>query len=356
MGYGGFVMGDVPHEPDALSPGWMSEALGARVDEVRLEPLPRQGRASRTYRVHLAARDDALPTRVIAKCSLPSAAVQARRLSLGTYRLEVDFYRLLAPRLSGLVPRCFHASADDDSGHFVLLLEDLGDGSIGAQDPGSDIVAAAEAIARVHARLWGDASVTRIFAHCRIPSMFDQRVIGPTDRDITAGMLQGKLDGPGLPEVLVAAVRAELDNHPRFAEHLRSRPLTFAHGDYYLDQVLFPAAGTRIIDWQTSQLASGAMDLQRLLLVSKLTAPQRRQLEPAAIAAYHRALCEEGVDDYSLEELQHDYRLLLHHTLMWALMFNTVSAPERALWYERFVEPLQSALVDHDYVALIEAL
>ena len=67
--------------------------------------------------------------------------------------------------------------------------------------------------------------------------------------------------------------------------------------------MLFPAAGPRIIDWQTSQLASGAMDLQRLLLVSKLTTPQRRQLEPAAIAAYHRALCEERVDDHSLEQL-----------------------------------------------------
>jgi hypothetical protein len=63
------------------------------------------------------------------------------------------------------------------------------------------------------------------------------------------------------------------------------------------------------------------------------------------------------VTGYGLPELEHDYRLLLHHTLMWALMEGRSDDPAAvALWRQTFVEPLESALVDHDYVELIESL
>lgn len=86
-------MSGIPTDPERVEAEWFSEALGTRVDHARVEPVSRQGRASRTYRAQLTSRaaDSALPASVIIKCSLDDPRVQQRRLGLGTYRLEVDF-------------------------------------------------------------------------------------------------------------------------------------------------------------------------------------------------------------------------------------------------------------------------
>ncbi len=355
-------MGGIPADPERVEAEWFTEALGMRVDHARVEPVTRQGRASRTYRAHLTSRaaDSALPASVIIKCFLDDPRVQKRRLGLGTYRLEVDFYQQLAPSLAGLVPECFHAQADDQTGRWLLVLEDLG------QDPGdarrahTDVPTAARAIARIHARLWQDDRITTLLDRCVLPGMLDQRRIGATERQIATDLLREKVEKRVLPEVLIAAANAELDHHDRLAEHLRSRPFTCAHGDYHLRQVVFDRrAGDHasIIDWQTPHRASGALDLQRLVLLAGFSPAERRAVEPEALSAYHQVLCTEGVTGYRLPELEHDYRLLLHHTLMWALMEGRSDDPAAvALWRQTFVEPLESALVDHDYVELIESL
>jgi hypothetical protein len=350
----------VPTDPGELGAEWFARALGADdVEVVALEPTAEQGRASRTYRATLASGYPAVSTSVIVKLSLTDPAYLARRLGLGTYRLEVDFYRLVAPRLGSLVPVCHHAEADDATGHFVLVLEDLAPARA-AENIESDLLAAAEGFARIHARCWRDDAVAAVTARCVLPGMLDQRNVGPPERETTRHLLENKLRRHALPEVVVAAARAELDHHERFAAHLRSRSLTCCHGDAHLPQVMFPSnRGGRlsIFDWQTPHYGSGALDLQSLRLTAGLSPARRRALRAPLLDRYHVVLREEGVDGYSRDELEHDHLLMLHHRLMVALVLPHQETPESlALWRTRFLEPLAEELEDEDFAGMVAGL
>jgi hypothetical protein len=346
---------------EALDAPWFTRLFGESVDVVRAQPVAEQGRAARTYRVWLDSQVSAVPPSVIVKLSLEHEGYLQRRLALGTYRLEVDVYRLLAPRLAPLLPVCHAAEADDASGRFLIVMEDLAPAAGPGVDLASALLTCAEGLARVHARFWGDcAAVAEVTRRCVLPGMLDQRHIGPTELQITKDLLARKLASHPLPEVVVAAVEAEIRNHARLAEHLRARPLSLCHGDAHLPQFLFPTSeGGRfaIIDWQTPQLASAASDLRSLLMTSDLTIEQRRALQPRLLDRYHQVLLDEGVVGYARSVLEHDHRLTLHQRLMMMLSLPHGQSPaDLELWRRRFLEPLLEPLEDDDYVGLVESL
>ena len=81
------------------------------------------------------------------------------------------------------------------------------------------------------------------------------------------------------------------------------------HGDYRLDNLLFPpdgGPGVVAVDFQTLSLALPARDLAYFLGTS-LTVEDRRAHERDLVAAYHAALTSYGVVDYSLEQCWDDY-------------------------------------------------
>lgn len=350
----------IPSDARELDAAWFARAL-ERGDIARVEaaPTPEQGRASRTYRARIDFASGQ-PLSLIVKISLADSGYLTRRLGLGTYRLEVDFYRVIAPRLGDLVPHCLLAQADDATGHFVLVMEDLAPARAAGEDIEADLLQAVEGFARIHARCWGDDRVAEVVSRCVLPGMLDQRKVGAVERQIAGDLLARKLQTLGLPEVIVAAVEAELANHDRFAEHLRTRQLTCCHGDAHLPQIMLPSPeGGRlaIFDWQTPHFGSGAMDLRALLITSELPLAERRALQPKLLGRYHRTLTNEGVTGYRREELEDDHRLMLHHNLMWALSMPHKETPESLnLWRTRFVEPLLGPLEDDDYVGFVECL
>ncbi len=80
------------------------------------------------------------------------------------------------------------------------------------------------------------------------------------------------------------------------------------HGDYRLDNLLFPPSGPGVcaVDWQTLSLALPARDLAYFTGTS-LTVDDRRVHERDLVAAYHQALTAYGVAAYSLEDCWDDY-------------------------------------------------
>ena len=94
-----------------------------------------------------------------------------------------------------------------------------------------------------------------------------------------------------------------------------ARPDRFAlvHGDYRLDNLLFPPdpdTGVTAVDWQTLTIGLPARDLAYFAGTS-LTPAERREHEYDLVATYHRALLGHGVERYSLTECWDDYRFAM---------------------------------------------
>lgn len=299
-------MSTVPLVSDVagLTPAWLSDALSARVDAVRAEPVG-TGQIGACFRLTLTG-DDALPPSLLAK--LPAADPAARALLANPYRTEVRFYREIAPTVAVRVPQVHHAAMAEEGGEFVLLLEDLAPAEQGDQLAGATVPQVADAavnLAGLHGPRWCD------------PTLLDvegMALNGPEDAALMAELyapatelflanLEGLLSEEdvatlrAIPPVIEAWALARAD---RFA---------LVHGDYRLDNLLFPpggGAGVVAVDWQTLSLAHPGRDLAYLVATS-LAPELRRDAERELVGAYHSALVRHGVPSYGLDECWDDY-------------------------------------------------
>ena len=109
-----------------------------------------------------------------------------------------------------------------------------------------------------------------------------------------------------------------------FAPHLDSwlaalarRPLTLAHADVRVDNLVFPErGGVRIVDWQTAMRTGGVTDLA-ILLATSTTVDDRRAWEGDLLLRYRDGVARHGID-LDLEELRTGYA---DSFLWWSSMF-----------------------------------
>lgn len=294
-------------EVEDLTPAWLSLALGARVDDARPTRVG-TGQIGTCYRLHLTG-DDALPRTVLAK--LPAVDPAARELLANPYRTEVRFYRDLAPTLAVRVPAVHHAAMADEGGAFVLLLADLAPLEQGDQVAGAAPAQVEDAVvnlAGLHGPRWCDPSLLEVEGltlngpddAALLAELFGPTVelfldqLGPLVSSEDADTLRAL--GPAIERWSLAPGRAH-----RFAP---------VHGDYRLDNLLFPpdgSPGVVAVDWQTLSLGLPARDLAYVIATS-LEPALRREVERDLVAAYHRALVAHGVGGHGLEECWEDYR------------------------------------------------
>jgi hypothetical protein len=296
-------MSDVPVLIEHVTAEWLSLALGFRVASFEARPVG-TGQIGTCYRLTLAGEGG--PRRLIAK--LPAVDPAVRALLAGSYRAEVRFYRDLARTVDVRAPVCHHV-ASTDNGDFVLLLEDLAPCRQGDQLVGCSVRQAHDAVvnlAGLHAPRWCDPTLLHVeglsingpedaalLAQFYGPATetFLQRVgdrLADEDHDILRAI------GPVLERWAVA--RAD-----RFA---------LVHGDYRVDNLLFPPAGGEgvfAVDWQTLSLALPARDLAYFVSTS-LEPVVRRQHERDLVAAYHQALGPAVTRTFSYEQCWDDYR------------------------------------------------
>ncbi|WP_338071588.1 phosphotransferase [Actinomadura bangladeshensis] len=284
---------------------WLGGVLNGRVDDVAMEPIG-TGQIGAVYRLSLAG--SGVPARLVAK--LPVADPAVRAMLGGTYRTEVLFYRDIAGTVRIRTPHCHHAEIDPETFEFVLLLEDLAPAVQGDQIAGCPVRRARDCVAGLaglHGPRWCD------------PSLLD---VGGLSRPDAA-------DAATLAEVYGPAVEIFID---RFPDRLstedkdtlrstadavgpwltgRAERFGLVHGDYRLDNLLFPPEGAPItVDWQTLTIGLPARDLSYFLATS-LGVADRRAHERDLVAHYHEALVSHGVRDYPLELCWDDYRFAL---------------------------------------------
>jgi hypothetical protein len=247
------------------------------------------------------------PATVIGKFASSDPNSRAASRLVRCYEIEVSIYSELAP-IPG-VPSHYFAAWNPESDTFTLLLADIAPCSQGDDIASCDIAVARAALQRlagIHAFAWEDpkhaarewlnratpeniANVTGIITMMAAPFIerFDSHLAAEHKALIErimpqVGSIVGAYDGPR----------------------------TLTHGDYRLDNMLFPEGSDTpmIVDWQTAAWSAPAADVA-LFIGGSLPTDTRRAHWGELLDVYHRALVAEGVSSYSREQLEHDVRL-----------------------------------------------
>jgi hypothetical protein len=345
--------------PDDITPEWLTSVLrvttpDAHVRAVTIEPIG-TGQTGASFRLHLDG-DGAIPTTLVAKTAAGDRAAR-ERVSAG-YRSEVGFYTDFRDRVRIRTPRCWHAEISDDHCSFVLLLDDLAPARPGVQADGCAVEQAVDAVrnlAGLHAPVWDD------------PSLSDHRDWLTTMSGDRAAFL-GAITVNAADE-FVTRYATELGDD---ADTLRrSAALTgrwadidtgvtaLVHGDYRLDNLMFPEHGDGVValDWQTLSLGPPARDLAYFLATSVLV-DDRRAHEQRIISEYLDELRRLGVDDYSFDRCYADYRLGLLQAPMITMIGCAYATAERSAsadaMFLAMATRASAALRDLDSFALVE--
>ena len=355
-----------------VSPAWLTEVLrgagavgpDAVVTQVSASPLGAgAGFMGDVSRLRLDWAGGVAPIEsLVLKSAAPDPAVRELVRGYRNYEREVAFFAsALGAVLGDAVPRCFVASIDPPSNHFVLLLEDLGaayrDGDQVAGATDDQARACLDVQAALHATYWGAgsrvelAAVPRVDGDFFVPTMTTAFAVG------WAGILER------FPQLVPAPL---LELGARFADHvaelahrLAQAPQTLVHSDFRLDNVMFAresgSAPVKVLDWQGILVSAGVHDVA-FLLSQNLAAGVREGAERDLVAHYHRRLLEHGVVGYDLDELWQDYRVAVLLEWVYPVIIGG-SLPmrterSRAL-FAAMVERAGRAIVDLDALSLL---
>ena len=145
---------------DGITPEWASDVLGREVGAVAVERVG-TGQIGTCYRLRIGGPGST--ETLLAKLPPPNPA--ERDMMAGAYRGEVRFYQAIAGTVAVRTPYCHHAEIADDSGDFVLLLEDLAPAEQGDQVAGCSVDQARDAavnLAGLHGPRWCDSTLLEV--------------------------------------------------------------------------------------------------------------------------------------------------------------------------------------------------
>ena len=190
-------------------------------------------------------------------------------------------------------PKVYCSKVSVITGNLCLITEYMGDDMeyrecAYERFPQEHLDLALEGLASLHAQYWGDQSARM------------KRILPIDDMSVYLfdSMVSGSWTMPAR-EVLVRSWTR------------MNQPQTILHGDSRIGNMMFPAAPDRgryvLIDWQATRSGRGAFDLAYFLILS-LISHHRAEVEKTSVDTYHRLLITKGVNDYSREELEEDYR------------------------------------------------
>ena len=346
-------MPGLPADPSALSPAWLSDALGTPVTGVTL--LDHTSATNQRARIGLSfPPGGAGPASLFVK--LPPADPAHREMisASGMGRREAQFYDDVAPGVSLRVPRGYYA-AFDDAGDFVLLLEDLAAGGCEFSDGSWGITAdaaarALEELAGFHAR-FHDPGVREAEAPW---------LARPSVRrtDATARRLRAVLDehGDALTADYLAAGRLYVEHHERLDDLWNAGPQTYIHGDPHIGNVFLDDGRVGFIDWGLSRVSTPLRDVSYFLTMS-VDPDDRRRAERDLLRLYVEALKAAGGPEISMEEAWSAHRVHAGYTVIatfLAFMPSYATGDGRGLGVA-LRRRAEMALEDLDAVAAIRA-
>ena len=232
----------------------------------------------------------------------------------GMYRRETRFYQELAMSSHIPVPNCYYAELDNESGNFILILEDLSHLRAGDELAGCSVDEVAHVVrglARLHAAWWNNEKIES-FNWIRSPNsnpvnLQEMYLEAWTKTSETLSRIFPP-DTFEISKQLGSQLAATLQTANTGAH-------TLNHGDAHLGNIFFGTDEFVLLDWQNLTVSSPALDIAYFIQGS-LPEESRRVYERELLDIYLATLNNHGVSDYSLERLIEDYRFGLLRSLI----------------------------------------
>jgi hypothetical protein len=289
---------------------------------------------------------DGLPADLCVKGYFTEVGWPARKVGA----IEVGFYRELADRVGVRTPRGVYAAVDEETGHGVVITEDVvAAGSVfldasSPYTPGQTADSLAE-LARLHAATWGDPAVRgRDWLASRLAS-HQQRGV-----DVIQGNYESEI-GPQVPAEVRHAERLYAA-YAQLAERARkAAPWAVVHGDAHIGNVYLDGRGRpSFIDWQLVQRGPWYLDVG-YHLAATLTVEDRRRTEDDLLRGYLERLCADGVVEApAWDEARRDVRDgMLHGFYLWSITQKVDRGLTGILLHR-----LGTAVADHDALTTAE--
>jgi aminoglycoside phosphotransferase (APT) family kinase protein len=303
----------IPAGIEGIDPSWLSDALGARVEDVTAEQIAQDsGFSSLLYRLHL--RGAGVPATMIAKLPAQSEARGAMDL-LGGYRRELAFYRDVADRAPMGTPTAHVARIDDNGVDFVLLLEDLGQWDNADHLAGLAIDRARTCIyslAELHAWSSDPANAAALEAFPPVDSPITRDVMIPA---FAYGWQMYRERGThAVPSAIARFAERFADAAPAALAALSERNMLL-HGDIRADNLFFDGLDMKVVDFQFAARGCGAADIA-YLVTQGLTTELRQGRDEALVREYLARLCALGVEDYGFDDAWRHYRFAACYLLL----------------------------------------
>ncbi len=369
----GGLQGALPRTTTDITTDWLTDVLRASgaIDEATSvtsittdETEIGVGFMGEVGKLELTYEGGSGPATMMAKFPTQSAEVAAMMHPTRVFEREHRFYGELAVDTPVRTPDTYHVTCvtDDDpaSERYLLLMEDLGDLTLGDQVAGVTVDQAESALvglARHHAQFWNRRGLER--------ADFAPVINGPLNRagqGIYEASLPGFLDvfADALLDEMVPVASAYTAAHPHLLDRLEAMPHTLVHFDYRADNLFFDAEGSHggagdvvVIDWQSISIGGGAADVG-YFLGQNLSPADRRAYEADLLHRYHDTLLacgvEGGASGYDFEQFVHDYRVgVMYGWVIPVFAVGTLdSSSERAmqLW-TNVLERVQDAILEH---------
>ncbi|TDJ69542.1 MAG: DUF1679 domain-containing protein [Proteobacteria bacterium] len=299
--------------PHGVTPAWMTQALKNRGIEATVCGLDMEtvgtGQLGETRRFRLeysgAIPRDA-PRTVVGKFPSDNEIASRTGKDMGFYRAEVMFYREAAHRAVIKTPAVYVAEMDNETGDFVLLLEDMAPAKPGDQMRGCSLAEARLALmeaAKLHAAFWNDTELMKqdwLYVPEGAQGFYTTELMESSWQHFEK-TYASRLD-PEVIKVCDKFIRSHAAwNAPR------DMPKCYSHNDFRPDNMLFGGERVAVVDWQTSNFLGSGMDVA-YFLGGVFDRETRRIHENELLHLYHDELTANGVTDYSFDHLMNDYR------------------------------------------------
>ena len=294
----------IPSGIDAVTPQWLTSALGSDITDVRVEQIAMDsGFSSLLYRLHLTG--DGVPSTLIAKLPAVSEARGAMDL-MGGYRREIAFYRDIAGKAPMATPDAHVARIADNGVDFVLLLEDLAEWDNADHLAGLSMDRARtclESLAGLHA--WSCQPANRDALE-QFPSIDNPMIREAMVPAFGYGwQLYLQKSDTAVPSKIAEFFEHFSDHAPAALSALTEHDMLI-HGDIRADNLFFEGDALKVVDFQFAARGSGVADVA-YLLTQGLPIETRTGRDESLLREYLGHLASHGVD-YGFDAAWRDYR------------------------------------------------
>ena len=354
---------EYPTTVEDIDAGWLTAALADRhpgVEVVAVEVRSRHDMTNShamigvTYADPDAAARSGAPTSAF--CKLPP--VDGRRDAIIATRMgpmEARFYRQLAPSLDLRVPEAHVAREDDESGLFVLVLEDLvekgclvSDGTWGI--PVDGVAGALEELALMHAR-FADPAVREAEA-----SWVPVRGAGG---DMGKNMLRYGIENhrDRVSDAFVDVSSIYCEQTSELHELWHEGPRTVIHGDTHIGNLFLDEGRVGFLDWGIVNAGSCMRDASYLLTMA-MDIEERRANQVDLLHLYVEALAAAGGPEIAVSDAWAMHRIQAAYNVpasCQVVTFESSRTPERAVFADAFLARAEASLEDLEVVAALAA-